>query len=93
MSRDITTSQNRLFYLWDCSLILTMIIHIKYEIMFTLHDVVTSPSMILRNNIRLSAGLFFHFGHVLNMKVCLYLIILWSPSRYQSRVKHHVLVY
>jgi len=70
-----------------------MIKHIKYEIVFTLHDVVTSPNMILRRNIRLSAGLFFHDGHVLNMKVCLHLVILWSSSRYQSRVKHHVLVY
>ena len=64
------------FYLWDCSLILTMIKHIKYEIVFTLHDVATSPNMILRSNIRLSAGLFFHVGNLLNMKVCLHLVIL-----------------
>jgi hypothetical protein len=67
--------------------------HNKYEIVFTLHGVATSPNMILRNNFRLSAGLFFYFGHVLNKKVCLHLIMLWSPSRYQSRVKHHVLAY
>jgi len=63
--------------LWDCSLILTMIKHIKYESVFTLHDVASSPNMILRSNFRLSAGLFFHFGHVLNMKVCLHLVILY----------------
>ena len=79
--------------MWDCSLILTMIKDIKYEIVFALHDVAASPSMTLRSNIRLSAGLVSHFGLALNMKVCLYLVILWSPSRYQSRVKHHVLVY
>ena len=94
MARDITTSQNRLFlfvglfvnFKYDLK-------HIKYEIVFTLHDVATSPNMILRNNFWLSAGLFFHFGHALNMKVCLHLVILWSLSRYQSRVKHHVLVF
>jgi len=70
-----------------------MIKHIKYEIVFTLHDVATSPNMILRSNFRLYAGLFFHFGHVLNMKMCLHLVSLWSPYRYQRRAKHHVLVY
>ena len=76
--------------MWDCSLVLTMITDIKYEIVFALHDVAASPSMIFRNNIRLSAELFFHFVHALNMKVCLYLVILWSPSIYQRRVKHNV---
>jgi len=70
-----------------------MIKNIKYEIVFTLHDVATSPNMILRSNFRLYAGLFFRVGHVLNMKMCLHLVMLWSPSRYQSRLKHRVLAY
>ena len=94
MSRDITTSQNRLFLFVglfiNCNYDLK---HIKYEIVFTLHDVATSPNMMLCNNFRLSVGLIFHFDHVLNMKVCLHLVILWPPSGYQSRVQHHVLVY
>ena len=95
MSMDITTSQNRLFVLFVGLLVNFNydLKHIKYEIVFTLHDVATSPNMIFRNNFRFSAGMFFHFGHVLNMKVCLHLVILWSPSRYQSRVKHLMLVY
>lgn len=93
MARDITTSQNRLFLFVGLFVNFNYDLkHIKYEIVFTLHDVATSPNMTLRNNFRLSAGLFFHFGHVLNMKVCLHLVILWSPSRYQSGVKHYVLL-
>ena len=91
ISRDITTSQNRLFLFVGFNNVLTMIKHIQYESLFTLHDVATSPNMILRSNIRLSVVLFFHFSHILHMKVCLHLVILWSPSRYEIRVKHNVL--
>ena len=77
MSIDIATSQNRLFLFVGLFVNFNFdLMHIKYEIVFTLHDVATSPNMLLRNHFRLFAGLFFHFGHVLNMKVCLHLVIL-----------------
>jgi len=70
MARDITTSQNSLFLFVGLFVNFNYDLkHIKYEIVFTLHDVATSPNMILRNNFRLSAGLFFHFGHVLNISL------------------------
>jgi hypothetical protein len=94
MSIDITTSQNKIFLFVGLFVNFDFdLMHIKYEIVFTLHDVATSPNMVLRNHFRLSAELFFHFDHVLNMKVCLHLDILWSLSRYQRRVKHYVLVF
>ena len=53
MSRDITTSQNRLFLFVGLFVNFNNDLkHIKYEIVFTLHDVATSPNMILRSNFR-----------------------------------------
>jgi hypothetical protein len=77
MSRDITTSQNRLFLFVGLFVNFNNDLkHIKYEIVFTLHDVATSPNMILRSNFRLSAGLIFLFDHVLDMKVCLQFVVV-----------------
>ena len=77
MSRDITTSQNRLFLFVGLFVNFSNDLkHIKYEIVLKLHDVATSPNMILRSNIRLYAGLIFHFDHVLDMKVCLQLVVV-----------------
>jgi hypothetical protein len=55
MSRDITTSQNRLFLFVGLFVNFNNDLkHIKYEIVFTLHDVATSHLLFSNQEIELS---------------------------------------